>query len=376
MITSLTVSNYRSLGDNVRIEFGQFTALVGPNGSGKSNVMDALRFVADAMQMGLSGAITSRHGIAAVRRWSGGHPFNVAIRLDIQLAEGPAHYKFELTGSSAEEYEVKEEEADVIRGADRVRFRIERGEWKEGPPGLRPPLDNKSLALQLVGGDARFKDLVRGLQNIAVYAIFPDTLRTPQKYSPHKPMSRHGDNWSSILKDQPESTWKPDLVAALQKLTGDTEDLRVAHAAGYLVVEFRHRSPNKKLKWFAGTQESDGTLRVAGIITALLQEPPVPVIGIEEPELTVHPAAIPLLHDYLAQAARRSQVIVTTHSPELLDLVQPEDVRVVMRNEEGVTNVAPLAENQRDVVKQGLMKLGEVMRMPGLAQQLALPAAE
>ncbi len=45
MITSLTVSNYRSLGENVRIEFGQLTVLVGPNGSGKSNVLDALRFV-------------------------------------------------------------------------------------------------------------------------------------------------------------------------------------------------------------------------------------------------------------------------------------------------------------------------------------------
>lgn len=375
MITSLSVSNYRSLGENVRIEFGQFTALVGPNGSGKSNVMDALRFVADALQMGLSGAITSRHGIAAVRRWSGGHPFNVAIRLDLLLADGPAYYAFELTGSSAEEYEVKHEEADVLRGSERVRFRIERGEWKEGPSGLSPPLDTKSLALQLVGGDVRFKELVRALQNMAVYAIFPDTLRTPQKYSPHKPMSRHGDNWCSILKDQPEQTWKPDLITALHKLTGDTEDLRVKPAAGYLVVEFRHRSPNKKLKWFSGTQESDGTLRVAGIITALLQEPPVPVIGIEEPELTVHPGAIPLLHDYLMQAARRSQVIVTTHSPELLDLVEPDDVRVVVRNEEGVTSVARLAVNQRDVVKQGLMKLGEVMRAPGL-QQMVLPAAE
>lgn len=135
MITSLTVSNYRSLGDNVRIDFGQFTALVGPNGSGKSNVMDALRFVADAMQMGLSGAVTSRHGSGAMRRWSGGHPFNVGIHLDVKLIGGTASYRFELTGSSAEEYEVKEEEANVIRGGDRVRFRIERGEWKEGPLG-------------------------------------------------------------------------------------------------------------------------------------------------------------------------------------------------------------------------------------------------
>jgi predicted ATPase len=71
MLTTLTVSNYRSLGENVSIAFGGFTVLVGPNGAGKSNVMDALRFVADAMHMGLSGALSTRQGIGAVRRWSG-----------------------------------------------------------------------------------------------------------------------------------------------------------------------------------------------------------------------------------------------------------------------------------------------------------------
>jgi predicted ATPase len=376
MITTLTVSNYRSLGENVRIRLGKLTVLVGPNGSGKSNVMDALRFVADAMHMGLPGAITMRHGIAAVRRWSGGHPFNVAIRVDLMLPGGPAYYLFELTGSSAEEYEVKLEEAVVSRNSDHIRFRAERGEWKEGPEGLRPPLDKKNLALQLIGGDTRFQELVHALQNMAVYAIFPDTLRAPQKYGPSKPMSRHGDNWVSILKDQPVETWKPDLIAALNKLTGDMLDIKVAQAASYLVVQFQHTSPNKKPKWFDATQESDGTLRVAGIITALLQEPPVPAIGVEEPELTVHPGAIPLLYDHLAQATKRSQVIVTTHSPELLDLVRPEDVRVVLRGAEGETIVAPMSDNQREVVRNGLMSLGEIMRTEGIQQELPYPAGE
>ncbi len=102
----------------------------------------------------------------------------------------------------------------------------------------------------------------------------------------------------------------------------------------------------------------------------------MPVIGVEEPELTVHPGAISLLYDYLAQAKKRSQVIVTTHSPELLDLVQPEDVRVVMRNDRGETSVAKMAGSQRDVVKSGLMTLGEVMRTEGLQQELPLHAAE
>src|SRR6185295_5371850 len=130
MIRELTVSNYRSLGENVTLKLGEFTALVGANGSGKSNVVDVLRAVSDAIQMGLSGAITHRNGITAIRRWSGGRPFNVSIGLDLLLAGGVgAQYSFELRGDSAEEYRVKLEEALLYRRGIQAHFRIEGGTW-------------------------------------------------------------------------------------------------------------------------------------------------------------------------------------------------------------------------------------------------------
>ena len=86
-------------------------------------------------------------------------------------------------------------------------------------------------------------------------------------------------------------------------------------------AEFLHQTDRKRTKdrpkWFESAQESDGTLRVAGIITALLQNPAPTLIGVEEPLLTVHVGAIPLLYDYLKQASWRCQVWVTTHSVEL-----------------------------------------------------------
>lgn len=371
MIKRLSVSNYRSLGENVTMEFGPFTVLVGPNGSGKSNVVDVLRFVSDCMHMGLSGAITHRHGIGAVRRWSGGHPFNMAIALELALDGGVrAQYSFELKSDAAEEYRVTSEIASVS-GESGHSFVIGEGAWLDGPEGLTPPLDEKSLALPIIGGDIRFQPLVQALQRISIHSIFPDTLRAPQKYNPAKPMDTHGSNWASILKDQPRATWKPELVSALHKLTGDIEDIKVSQAASYLVVQFRHLSPRGRQKWFDAAQESDGTLRVAGIVTALLQEPPVPVIGIEEPELTVHPGALPLLFDFLKQASRRSQVLVTTHSPELLDQMEAEDVRVVLRGQKGTT-VTLMSEFQRRAVREGLLTLGEVLRTEGVQPDLPL----
>src|SRR5262249_28520444 len=146
--------------------------------------------------------------------------------------------------------------------------------------------------------------------------------------------------------------------------------------AGFLVVQFRHAVAGKKgpAKWFSVGQESDGTLRVAGIITALLQEPPLTLVGIEEPELTVHPGALPLLYDYLRQAKRRSQIVITTHSPELLDLVDPAEVRVVTRAN-GVTGVSSMESRQLDAIRARLVTLGDVLRNEGVQTEFPLDQA-
>lgn len=379
-VTRIEVSNYRSIGREVRVDLGPLTLLVGPNGSGKSNVLDALHFVRDCMEMGLGGAINDRNGIEACRRWnrsSGGHPYDVTFKLDVSLPGGFASYAFVLTGSSVAEYRVRQETA-VIRDGGEFVLQVADGKLVSAPEGLAPAVDEQSLVLPLIGGDRRFRALFQVLRNISVYSIYPNTLRRPQKYSPAKPMARHGENWVSILKDQPTETWKGDLIAALNRLTGDIDDIKIVRAAGYLVAQFRRTIVRKRTaeKWFEAYQESDGTLRVAGIITALLQEPPVPVIGVEEPELTVHPGAIPLVADFLKQASRRSQVIVTTHSPELLDCVDASAVRVVSRSADRGTTVGPMANSQREAVRRGLMSLGEVLRLEGLQTELPFETSE
>ncbi len=140
-------------------------------------------------------------------------------------------------------------------------------------------------------------------------------------------------------------------------------------------AEFLHQTGRKRTKdrqkWFESAQESDGTLRVAGIITALLQNPAPTLIGIEEPELTVHVGAIPLLFDYLKQASRRGQVLVTTHSVELLERLDVGDIRVVDRRD-GVTTVAPVCQEQRNAIKSRLLTVGDVVAMEGGLQQQKL----
>ena len=78
---------------------------------------------------------------------------------------------------------------------------------------------------------------------------------------------------------------------------------------------------------------SDGTIRFICLATALLQPEPPATIVIDEPELGLHPYAISMLADLIKSAAERTQVIISTQSPTLLDYFAPEQIVVVNRRE-------------------------------------------
>jgi predicted ATPase len=78
---------------------------------------------------------------------------------------------------------------------------------------------------------------------------------------------------------------------------------------------------------------SDGTLRFMALTTALMQPIPPPLVVVDEPELGLHPAAIALLGEAIRSASTRTQVIVATQSPQLLDCFDPSEIVVVERHD-------------------------------------------
>jgi predicted ATPase len=139
----------------------------------------------------------------------------------------------------------------------------------------------------------------------------------------------------------------------------------VEPSGGYYAAQFQHRFSDGSERWFNAAQESDGTLRLAGIITALIQRPAPPLIGIEEPELTINPGLLPLVFDHLkASSKTQAQVIITTHSPELLDQLDLSEIRVVRRSR-GVTSIGDVAQHQRAGVRDELITPGEILRSGG-----------
>ena len=138
---------------------------------------------------------------------------------------------------------------------------------------------------------------------------------------------------------------------------------------------------NKKRETFWNQNLSDGTLRAMAILfilgqASLSNDQKPSLIGIEEPELTLHPAATSVLLDAMREASQNTQILVTTHSPDLLDNVDLEngnELVLAVDARDGETIIAPIDSASREIVKENLFSLGDLLRMRQLEPEIIQP---
>ena len=416
-ITRVWAKNFRSIAD-VSFKLEPLTILVGPNASGKSNLLDILRFIKDALRFDLEVAVSSRNGMEGVARHGvkgGGSDIEIGIAAVVrnrrsEIGYNSVEYGFTITSMDNGRYKVSSEYGKVWTGDDSVpaEFRIEDGSLK-APDFLLPKVSRQTsfldddidfdinnlafptifrMSRSLIALDeessAREASLYRGLSELhrnltgmRFYHIFPNTIREPQRLSNTPILEEDATNLASVIRELDRDRWGTPLMARLRESLGllipGVSDIRVELAGGYLVVQLKHDAiPGEP--WLDLSMESDGTVRLLGLLVALYQRRSLPrrlpVIGIEEPELTVHPGALAALADLLNEAARRSQVIVTTHSPDFIDFLTDyravESLRIV-EMDSGATTVRQVSENQVETVKKHLFSPGELHRMGELS---------
>jgi predicted ATPase len=383
MITRIHVKNYRSLAD-VTIDLEPLTILVGPNGSGKSNAVDVLRFLRDILTRGLDAAIMDRHGMSALRRWSPkGKPYDIHIGLSFVGEDFQGEYSFTLGSESRGEYRVKSEVLTINASKGKaIKYEIKNGEWiKPSKSTTRnakflPPVDQvdlqllRSVRLLEPAASSRFvSSPYRLFSNMGFYTIFPNNLREPQKSANPYPLEEGGQNMASVLRNikskKTENLFRR-IVEALSKVIPGLEDILVSQVGGYYVTRLLYKANVKgdRRPTFELSQESDGTLRMLGILTALYQIPARTLLTIEEPELTIHPGALGVLCDVINEASMRNQVIITTHSPDLVSQF-PANVFRVVEKINGITHIGSISENQRRAINEKLFSPGDLMRIEG-----------
>jgi predicted ATPase len=227
-------------------------------------------------------------------------------------------------------------------------------------------------------GASPFENLSDSLAAIMTYNFNLDTLRLPQKPFRSWFLERDGSNLASVIETTREID--PELIErASQYLSAITRTVEFAHVlptGGYETLRFRSVTDGKvpPLEFDAGSM-SDGTLRAFAALVASAQMA-LPhgypsLVAIEEPETALHPAAMHALVDALDEATLRTQILLTTHSAEMLDnrTIQPKNIRVVQMID-GRTVIGPVDEASVEIVRLKLNTLGGLEREDRLEPDL------
>jgi predicted ATPase len=355
-IEKLVVKNFRALRDVTLADLTPLTVLTGPNGSGKSTVFDVFAFLSEAFTNGLRPALDARNRLAEVR--SRGTDGPVVIEFRYRDVDGtPLTYHLEI-GESDRRPVVEREWLSLPRRARGrppyvIDFRSGSGVVLEGEsPGELSESKTEQLqssdllavsALGQFERHPRISALRTFITGWYLSYVAADGTRTTPNAGPEPRLSRTGDNLPNVVQYLIEE--HPDRFEEIRRVL-------IQRIPRLETIEAETLADNRLLlrvkdgpftEPVLSRYASDGTLKLLAYLTVLYDPTPAPFIGIEEPENQLHPRLLALLAEECRGAAARSQLLVTTHSPEFLNELRPEEVRVLYRATDGYTRVADVA---------------------------------
>jgi predicted ATPase len=372
LIQRVAIENFKSISKCV-VDLAPLTILVGRNGSGKSNFLDALKFVTDALQTSLDHAIRSRGGIDDVRRRSTGHPRNFGVRLELLLPTlHRADFGFEIAARSGGAFAVKSETLSVVapNGAVTANYQREERRVASQTHTNMPPVLEDRLFLVNSAGLPEFRPAYDALVSMGFYNLDPEAMREPQVPDAGELLHHDGGNIASVAARL--TAQQPGGMARINdylgKIVPGIEGVERAPLGPRETLLFLQKVKGAKHPWrFYASSMSDGTLRALGALVAVTQTAAssqiVRLVGIEEPETALHPAAAGALMDALREATQHTQVLVTTHSADLVDQIDVDrDGLLIVSSADGNTQIAPADEASLLAVRQHLYSVGELLR--------------
>ncbi len=321
-ITQLTLHNWRTF-KNLDVPIGQRLVVIGPNASGKSNLLDSVRFLRDLAIPGggLQDALRSRGGLSRVRCLFARNNYHGWVSVSVVLGDddNPAQWKYSVSfnGEKGGRNRPVVTEETVMRG-DRELLRRPDDNDRKDPERLT------QTAIEQISENKDFRAIAEFLSETRYLHLVPQVIRDASR-SGEKPDDPYGGDFIARMNRVAPKTreaWLRRVTAALQIAVPQFESLSVAvDAAGRPHLEGRYTNWRKSGARQDEGDLSDGTLRLIGLLWSLAEvgRKGAPVL-LEEPELSLHPAVVRMLPSVLARAQRSNaaQVLLTTHSPELL----------------------------------------------------------
>lgn len=359
MITSLKLKNYRNLLLEEGITFDPLTIFVGPNGSGKTNLLRVLRYFKES----ITDEQDDKRGVTSFEKAI--QNLGLGRILDFRL-EPPSRVKIELEYCYYDPF--ADEEYKVLRLSEHLLVKNEHTVTQDTSEihFTKPAIDDTSTFEEV------HEDMYKYLSSCQIYHssnINLETIRTssPSLGSNVLTLSTTFDNLALVLynltKDHIDN--EDRIREAMTELFPATRSLRaVVVGRTSLSIAWYLKGLPKPIYL---DEMSDGTLLMLSWAILLLSPKPPPLIIIEEPETHLHPAWLRPLAGWIREASRRTQVIISTHSSDLLDYFTEDagSVRVFEPDPENplYTRVRPLdPKSIEDKIAEG-WKLGDIYRV-------------
>ena len=371
IISHIILKNWKNF-RKIEVDLKQRTFIVGPNASGKSNFLDAFRFLRDIAIPGggLQKAISDRGGVSKMRCLAARQTPEIVIGISLsEYGSKETIWKYEIS--------IKQES----RGRRQSYLNYEKV-WRGDKLILnRPEDEDKSdkerlsqTYLEQINANREFRDIAKYLEKALYLHIVPQLLKYPVAFpGADLPGDPFGKGFLERLANTPEKTrniWLKKIDTALRIAVPQLKELHYEDENGkpHLEAIYEHWRPD------AGKQReeqfSDGTLRMIGLLWALQEGDGL--LLLEEPELSLNAAIISKLPAliYKIQKQKKRQVIMTSHSADLLRDrgVSLHEVLVLSPNKEGTKVEAAANIKEVRAMLDGGMTPGDAI-LPQTAPQ-------
>lgn len=352
-LVSLTARRYRCLRDET-IALNDLNVFIGTNASGKSTILDALRFLHEGVRSrDFREPVASRGGIVHLA-WKGEDASQIELVACFENGTTRFEWLIRLV-RTGHDFSVHEGVSQISGDTPPTQLlSADRGGgwwWSGKKQRVQLKQSGTTCALSAASADATFpaRQIAEFVETWGFFDPSPFSLRRGWPGMESDRLDTYGRNLAERLFALHQSSPKvfQQIVLATESVLGLPAKIEPRESEGRYY--FAQEEPGLKHPVHQ-IGSSSGTLRVLALMTALFEEAGTSLVGIEEPENHVHPTALAAFAEYLLRARDRMQILVTTHSPLLLDFLNdPSSIAVVQRSDQDGTRVIREASPDRTI---------------------------
>lgn len=360
-IESLSIKNFRVFKDAELTDIPSMAVFLGKNGSGKSTLFDVFGFLHDCLSDGVRRALMRRGGFDEVVSRGESGPIGFSIKFRPSEDEPLITYELELGQKERQRPVVTKEVMRLRRGSKGAPWKVldfscgeglavsgeinsyddVRREESRSKQRLTSP---DALAVDSLGQLREFPavaSLRRLIDDWYVADFKVDAARSREEISADGDyLSRTGDNLALVtrqLHDEHPEVFQSIIERMKERVPGVTDVSTAFTPDGYILLRFQDGNFKNP---FASKYVSDGTIKMFTYLVLLNSPFAHELLCVEEPENQLYPTLLPMLaEEFRAYAQKGGQVFISTHSPDLLNAVAPEELYCLEKGEDGFTTI-------------------------------------